>query len=218
MPTDICSNCTAHEGLWNAWRESRAGVLAAFTKTAEQYPSRIVVVGHGLGGAIATFAAVELRKQGIEADLYTYGAPRVTGKTLSDFIADQNRGENFRVTHTDDPVPRLPYLFLDLVHISPEYWIQSPNNVIPTINDVKRLDGDINMAGNTGQNALDMDAHLWYFGPIAECLPKGGMEIQRRKLDERVEVKRATSGCQPTKPTPTNASVKKRGCNVANAF
>lgn len=172
---------------------------------------------------MATFAAVEIRNLGIEADLYTYGAPRIAGKTLSNFITNQNRGGNFRVTHTNDPVPQLPSLHLDFVHISPEYWITSPDKVIPTVNDVKRLDGDINMEGNTGQTALNTDAHLWYFGPVAECFPKSpksGMELKKREADDVVDRKRVVSGCQPAPaPSPSSAAAaKKRGCAVSNAF
>lgn len=185
VPTDICPGCTAHQGFWNSWVEARTGILAALKKTASSNPSsKVVVVGHSLGGAIADFAAAEIRKSGIAADLYTYGAPRIAGKNLSNFITNQNKGGNFRVTHTDDPVPRLPPLFLGFVHISPEYWITAPTNVPPTPADITRLDGSVNLKGNTGQVALDTDAHGWYFGAVSSCSP-GGIEFkEKRGVDE----------------------------------
>ena len=170
-PVDLCPGCRAHRGFWNSWSEARTGVMAALTTAAQTYPSfKVVVVGHSLGGAIATLAATEIRNTGINADLYTYGAPRIAGSSLSDYITNQNRGGNFRVTHTDDVVPRVPPLFLDYVHISPEYWVTSPNGVAPTVNDVVRLEGSQNKDGNAGQGGLSYDAHGWYFGPIGECL------------------------------------------------
>ena len=180
VPTDICHGCTAHQGFWDSWLEARSGILDTLVKTAKNFPSsKVVVVGHSLGGAIADFAAAEIRKQGVDVDLYTFGAPRIAGNTLSDFITNQNRGGNFRVTHTDDPVPRLPPLFLGFVHISPEYWIKTANGVVPMANDIQRLDGNINKNGNTGQIALDVDAHLYYFGPISSCSPDNGIEVKR---------------------------------------
>lgn len=36
------------------------------------------IVGHSLGGALATHAAISLNNQGVSVDqLYTYGSPRV---------------------------------------------------------------------------------------------------------------------------------------------
>ncbi|KAL8817086.1 MAG: hypothetical protein Q9223_004013 [Gallowayella weberi] len=198
-PTDICPSCTAHNGFWDSWVEARPGVLAALKTAAASHPgNRVIVTGHSLGGGIADLAAAEIRKSGITADLYTYGAPRIAGKTLSDFITNQNKGGNFRVTHKvsnsrraeyphapdsdvdrfqNDPVPRLPPLPLGFVHISPEYYISSPNNVIPTANDITQYNGNINLLGNTGNNPLksDLDAHGWYFGPVGAC---GGSDFE----------------------------------------
>lgn len=141
-PTDICPSCTAHAGFWNSWLEARSGVMAALKTAAASHPdNRVIVVGHSLGGAIADFAAAEVRKSGVTADLYTYGAPRIAGKALSDFITNQNMGGNYRVTHKNDPVPRLPPVVLGFVHISPEYYISSPNNVVPTANDITKYTG-----------------------------------------------------------------------------
>lgn len=208
VPTDICHGCTAHQGFWDSWLEARSGILDTLLKAANQYPSsKVVVVGHSLGGAIADLAAAEIRKQGVNVDLYTYGAPRIAGKTLSDFITNQNRGGNFRSTHIDDPVPRLPPLFLDFVHVSPEYWITTPNDVVPTANDIQRLDGNVNKKGNTGQIALDINAHFYYFGPISSCTPNGGFEV-----------KRSEASCGSPSPQPSDPSIVERCATVPNAF
>lgn len=50
-------------------------------------------------------------------------------------------------------MPRLPPLFLGYVHISPEYYISSGNNVPVTPNDITKLNGAINIQGNTGNFA-----------------------------------------------------------------
>ncbi|KAL8762336.1 MAG: hypothetical protein Q9184_001643 [Pyrenodesmia sp. 2 TL-2023] len=176
--TDICDSCTAHAGFWNSWVEARPGVMAALKTAAASHPNnRVVIVGHSLGGAIADFAAASIRKSGVVADLYTYGAPRIAGSALSDFITNQNMGGNFRVTHKDDPVPRLPPVLLGFVHISPEYYISSPNDVVPTPNDITKYTGSINLLGNSGNNPLttDLSAHGWYFNDIGAC---GGGEFE----------------------------------------
>ncbi|KAL9060815.1 MAG: hypothetical protein Q9206_000861 [Seirophora lacunosa] len=179
--TDICPSCTAHAGFWDSWVEARPGVMAALKTAAASHPgNRVAIVGHSLGGAIASLAAAEIRKSGVTADLYTYGAPRIAGAALSNFISKQDMGGNFRVTHKNDPVPRLAPVVLGFVHISPEYYISSPNNVVPTANDITKYTGAINLLGNSGNNPLstDVDAHGWYFNAISAC-GDGDFELKK---------------------------------------
>jgi alpha-beta hydrolase superfamily lysophospholipase len=120
------------------------------TAAAANPSYKVVVVGHSLGGAIAAIAATELRNAGTSTDLYTYGQPRIGGLIVSNNITNQNLGGNFRVTHLDDPVPRLPPLILGFVHISPEYYINTGNNVVVTAGDITKHSGPVNIFGNTG--------------------------------------------------------------------
>ncbi|KAH3504787.1 hypothetical protein KXW24_007723 [Aspergillus fumigatus] len=90
----------------------------------------------GLGAAIASLAAADLRTQNYNAILYAYAAPRVANKPLAKFITDQ--GNNYRFTHRDDPVPKLPLLTMGYVHISPEYYITAADNVTVTEKDVSK--------------------------------------------------------------------------------
>ncbi len=137
------------------------------------------MVGHSLGGAIAAIAAAEIRNGGTNADLYTYGQPRFAGSTLSNYITTQNKGGNFRVTHYDDPVPRLPPLALGFVHISPEYYIKTGNGIAVTAADVTELTGSVNFLGNTGnlKSLDDIAAHGWYFNNISACDTSNSLEI-----------------------------------------
>ena len=182
VPTDICSTCTVDQGFYNSWLEARTGVLAALKSTAAANPTyEVVVVGHSLGGAIAAIAAAEIRNSGTNAELYTYGQPRIGGAAVSSYITNQNKGGNFRTTHFDDPVPRLPPLALGFVHISPEYYISSGNNVPVTANDITELTGSINLAGNTGNlgDGVDIAAHGWYFNKIGACDTSDSLEIYK---------------------------------------
>ena len=187
VPTDICSGCTADQGFYNSWQEAKSGIMAALKTAAAANPSyKVVVVGHSLGGAIAVIAAAEMRNQGTTTDLYTYGQPRIGGSTISNYITNQNKGGNFRVTHSDDPVPRLPPLLLKFVHISPEYYIKSGNGVPVTAGDITELTGSINLKGNTGNigNGRDLDAHGWYFNNVSACDTSDSLEIFKRDWTE----------------------------------
>lgn len=138
------------------------------------------MTGHSLGGAIATIAAAEIRNGGTKAELYTYGAPRIGMAKVSDYISAQGaqgKGGNFRVTHTDDPVPKLPPLTLGYRHVSPEYFIGSGNNVAVKPGDVSVYSGNVNFGGNTGRFGKNGDAHGWYFNRVGGC-SNGDFEIK----------------------------------------
>lgn len=98
---EFCSGCQVHTGFHEAFLEGFPTVLAAFTSLKAENPDyRTVVTGHSLGGAIATITATELRRQGNEVQLFTYGSPRVGNAELAAFIT--SAGNNSRVTHTGE--------------------------------------------------------------------------------------------------------------------
>ena len=67
-----------HDGFYDAWRDVAASVTSEVTKLLNT-SSTIVVTGHSLGAALASFAAVELRNSFTDSDItfYTFGSPRV---------------------------------------------------------------------------------------------------------------------------------------------
>lgn len=179
VTTTICSNCNASTGFWNSWLEAQSKVLNAVNSARAQYPNyKVVSTGHSLGGALATIAAGVLRSRGIRTDLYTYGAPKVGLSGLAQYLTSTSLGETFRVTHKDDPVPRLPPALLGYRHPSPEYYITSGNTAPPTTADINRLTGLLNLAGNEGNLGFSVDSHVYYFGRISACEGKEGIELK----------------------------------------
>jgi hypothetical protein len=85
---------------------------------------------------------------------------------MSNFITKQ--GNNYRVTHTADAVPKLPpeggplaMLSGPYRHISPEYWISQGTGMHPE--NIKVLQGATNNGGNTGTKSYNIIAHVQYF-------------------------------------------------------
>ena len=167
--TDICSGCTAHSGFWQSWVDARDAVIPAVKAAATKFPGyAIAVTGHSLGGAIAPFAAAQLRNQGLGVALYTFGSPRVAGAALSSYVSKQSGG-NYRVTHWNDPVPRVPLVVMGFVHVSPEYYIGVKNGVDVKAEDFKVYEGAVNLKGNSAWLLTDVEAHRWYFTQMYTC-------------------------------------------------
>jgi predicted lipase len=123
---DFCGKgCEVHSGFLSSWRGVSDEVLRQRKELLEQHKGyRTVVTGHSLGGALAHVctAAILNAEPNAELSLYSYGSPRVGNRVFANFI---NKGlglKNFRVTHMNDPVPRVPQPWLGgYVHTSPEY-------------------------------------------------------------------------------------------------
>lgn len=183
-PCDLVGGCLLHAGFSGAYKEVAGPIntaLAAATKAHPDY--KIVFTGHSLGAAVATVAAAYQRAAGHAIDLYTYGSPRVGNRAFVDFVTKQ-AGFEYRVTHLADPVPRLPPIFANYRHTSPEYWLSDgdSNTIDYTAADIKVCEGYANIMCNAGQLGLDIDAHGHYFTNIAKCGPDG-TPFKRRTTD-----------------------------------
>ncbi|KAF2032298.1 alpha/beta-hydrolase [Setomelanomma holmii] len=191
VDTDICSGCTAHHGFWNSWVDARNLVTPAVKQASTTYPTyQIRVVGHSLGGAIASLAAAQLRNYGLTVALYNFGSPRIGGTKISSYITNQSDG-NYRITHLNDPVPKVPLLTMGYVHISPEYYINKPDKQDVNAGDIQVFNGAANLfVGNQASLIPDVDAHRWYFASVYTCDAKkskrGVLEI--RGVEQDVEI------------------------------
>ncbi|KEY69353.1 hypothetical protein S7711_08111 [Stachybotrys chartarum IBT 7711] len=171
IPVDICSGCTAHWGFWTSWVDSRGPVLQAVRTAVAKNPGfRIAFTGHSLGGAIASLAAAELRDNGYNIDLYTFSAPSFGDETLSTYITNQ-AGGNYRITHYNDPVPRVPPMLIGYAHLSPEYYVSTPALTPVTTADIRVCAGIRNSDCNGAWIIVDILAHIQYFDLMGICFP-----------------------------------------------
>lgn len=172
VETDLCDKCMPEQGFWVSWTAVRTELLQAVNQAITQYPNyEIVMAGHSLGAALATLAAAEVRWKGNRVMLYSYGSPRIGNPALATSLTAQTG--NYRITHTDDPIPKLPLLEMGYVHLSPEYWITTPDNATVRPDQIQVLTGLMNMHGNTGTGPpllKDVHAHFWYFQFVTLCV------------------------------------------------
>jgi len=96
-----------HSGFYKVFRS----ILPALNQFFQvHHPLRVHVVGHSLGGAVATLVAQWIKQHGKgEPYLYTFGSPRVGFPGFAHLCTAQLQSKNiYRVYHENDPVPMVP--------------------------------------------------------------------------------------------------------------
>jgi predicted lipase len=125
-------------------------------------------VGHSLGGAVASLAAMDVSLHMPEiADrirLYTYGQPRTGNKEWAEFMSNRPFS-NFtrRVTRFRDSVPRLPLRSMGFWHYQSEYHIDPFRHVWFCPVKGRRLESEY--CANVGWVPMPGAAHRDYFSP-----------------------------------------------------
>ncbi|KAL2062448.1 hypothetical protein VTL71DRAFT_6714 [Oculimacula yallundae] len=168
-----CKSCTVHSGFAKGWAERRTVIIDAVKVALVAHPDfKVVISGHSIGGAVGTLAAAELRSLGINADVYSYGSPRVGNTAFASFVTAQ-QGGNFRMTHENDPVAQIPPSWIGYEHTSPEYWLSggSATTDVYTKEQVTVCAGVGSEGCNAGTGLIPIagDAHNHYLGVITAC-------------------------------------------------
>ena len=105
------SGAMVHEGFYDAYQAVSPKVISTVNTLLGQHTSAsIVITGHSLGAALATIAAIDIKKQvSISASkitFYSFGSPRTGNQAFTDYIFGlYPNGAYQRVTHYNDVVP-----------------------------------------------------------------------------------------------------------------
>ncbi|KAJ5575536.1 hypothetical protein N7535_002462 [Penicillium sp. DV-2018c] len=166
--SSLCPNCEAHDGFLQSWETVADDLTAKIAAAQTTYSGyTLILTGHSFGAAVAALGGTELRNAGYNPNVYSYGQPRVGNEALATYIT--NQGSIWRVTHTDDLVPKLPPASFGFSHPSPEYWITSGDDQTVTASDIDVIEGVGSKDGNAGTLNPNTDAHSWYLGHITAC-------------------------------------------------
>ncbi len=115
-PYIYCDQCKVEKGFYETY-QSIQDMLNLVQKFHQNMSiNKIIVMGHSLGGAMATIATMDLyyKYNIIINELWTYGSPRAGNDYFhSAFVEIMNKYNisSFRVVNKADPVPHLPPLF-----------------------------------------------------------------------------------------------------------
>jgi predicted lipase len=163
----LCDGCSVHDGFLEAISAVRNDMLSGVASVVQAHsPSSIKVIGHSLGGAMATLAAVELAvNEYSNIVLMTFGEPRVGNKPFADWFDSQTAiTSSYRVVNQHDMVPHLPPMLLNYHHVSTEVWFN-------TVDDYSVCNGS-GEDPNCSDSVLIPDSiydHLHYFGIYENC-------------------------------------------------
>lgn len=123
---DKCDGCQVSKSFSDFYVTVQASILSQIESLKRIYRNAgIYVTGHGLGGAFAILAAVDIKQLYQNADaVYTFGQPRVGNTQFANYYSKQ-LPETYRVIHYADIIPHLPAVQAGYTHSSNEIWYQS---------------------------------------------------------------------------------------------
>ena len=110
-----------HSGFYNSWLLVRNSIHQAVKNSDD-----IIIFGHSLGAAIATFAALDIQynypNKNIEC--ITTGSPRVGNKW---FVNSYNKRvpKTYRYVYKNDIVTKIPFKLLNYKHVNQEIQLGS---------------------------------------------------------------------------------------------
>jgi len=114
---------SVHSGFSGAWGSLRSTVYKVISSLKKTCPKcSLNLVGHSLGGGMATLAAVDLRRSNIKvSSLVTLGCPRVGNSQFASYFGSLHV-PHVRWVHKHDVVPHVPLTHMGFHHVTQEYW------------------------------------------------------------------------------------------------
>ncbi|KIO34152.1 hypothetical protein M407DRAFT_13580 [Tulasnella calospora MUT 4182] len=112
----ISSAIQVHGGFQDTFKRSASSILAAVKKVmAAKSSSKVTLVGHSLGGALALLDTIYLKIQipSITTKTVTLGGPRAGNPAFAAYL---NSFDLTRITHRQDPIPIVPGRLMGFAH------------------------------------------------------------------------------------------------------
>ncbi|KAI0244161.1 hypothetical protein L0F63_000735, partial [Massospora cicadina] len=168
VPFDIPAlGATVHAGFklaMESLEQKFLQILSSVIANRRYSNYKLVVVGHSLGGAIASLAAIRIHfRLGIpwsRMELYTYGQPRTGNVIFARWFSQQPIGSS-RVVYNNDIVPHFsPGALGVYAHHLNEVWIKPSNRIIRCATDVLE---DSKCSYSVPLTQLSSQDHLMYY-------------------------------------------------------
>lgn len=93
-----------HKGFLRTWKDHVNTILQILV---QEQPEHVYLVGHSLGGAVATVGALELALRGYPVTCYTFGSPRIGNDGFADVLKN-SEAVCWRVINECDFIKDMP--------------------------------------------------------------------------------------------------------------
>jgi len=145
-----------HVGFAVFYHKVRASIQAALDNIA--LDTRITVLGHSLGGAMAILCAADIKRNMGKGnvDVCTFGSPR-TGKIDFRIHFDNEIAKCLRVVNALDIVPHVPTVITGWNHVGVEVGVHGRGGSSPHSLD-SYLDGLVKLSGREGNESPSVHA------------------------------------------------------------
>ncbi len=166
----LCANCQVHKGFYETEQASIVDVLTEVSRLKESMQlATVIITGHSLGAALATYTAVDLQEAGVSnVWLINFGSPRCGNEQFADWCSNTAlEGHIMRVTHHKDMAVHYPTRG-QFSHISGE-WYEPDDHVDPV--HISYCHGKEDAHCSYQWTFTNVEDHLWYLG-----LPLGTSE------------------------------------------
>ncbi|KAK9679087.1 hypothetical protein K7432_016423, partial [Basidiobolus ranarum] len=143
------SDTRVYFGFYGAYKSVKSSIREGLEKAVSTLKDSsefdVVVTGHSLGGAVAVFTALDIKRNNIKGSLanqrlntdrlflHTFGEPRVGNENFSQLVSTalSTRSDSvIRVTSGNAPVPQIPLEVMRYQHHPHEVWIDGDGYTI----------------------------------------------------------------------------------------
>ena len=159
------SSISVEKGFYKAYSDVKEDLLYNVESLTAKYKTKSMeVVGHSLGGALATlftYDMIMLKPDYSVESLYTYGSPRVGNPSFVQSF-ESYQVPSFRITHYRDIVPHVPEEIIGYLHISNEIWYNEKNEDYKICNDVYGSEDDSCSNSCSPTHCTSTSDHLFY--------------------------------------------------------
>lgn len=159
-----------HLGFYYTYHMVSSSLIKAVAALQTTYPTAsILVTGHSLGAALATHAAVDIKRKlnpSTNMTFYSYGSPRVGNAVFADYVMTLfPNGTYQRVSHYTDGAVHMPLSEMGFKHAGDEVWYFNEGETLGyklCQNGVGEPEND--ECANSNYSLFDRDSHWIYLG------------------------------------------------------